>query len=184
MRSGASPPADGPLDGDTVGRDPDRVGDRPYDMDPARYDGFDAEYDDEGGELPEDVGAPEDYGSTLRVWLHDEVEIATDLYDGAEETYTDWDSDMEIRIDRSEAFTDAYFSALDPPRDDRFMEPPEELPGGDGYYSGSEAVFVPEPGVAVVVALWPEGYAECGDEEPHGGPEEVPDAVEGIEKAA
>ncbi|MDA2812808.1 hypothetical protein O4J56_19340 [Nocardiopsis sp. RSe5-2] len=179
-------PAEGPIDGYEVGHVPDRVGDHPHDMDPGWYDGFDAEYYDEGDEVPEDAGAPEDYTSSMRVWLHDEVEVVTDLYDGGEETYADWDSDMEVQIDRSAEFTDAdaYFSAMDLPKDDWFMEPAEELPDGGGYYSGSEAVFVPEPGVAVVVTLWPEGYSDSGDEEPQGDPEEVLKVVEGIEKAA
>lgn len=179
-------PAEGPIDGYEVGHVPERVGDHPHDMDPDWYDGFDAEYYDEGGEVPAEAGAPGDYGSSLRVWLHDEVEVVTDLYDGGEETSTDWDSDMEVQIDRSAEFTDAdsYFSALDLPKDDWFMEPAEELPDGRGYDSGSEAVFVPEPGVAVVVTLWPEGYSDSDDEEPQGDPEEMLKVVEGIEKAA
>ncbi|RKS08833.1 hypothetical protein DFP74_4555 [Nocardiopsis sp. Huas11] len=166
-------PADGPLDGYDIGYVPDIVDGSPYDT----------AWEEDGEDWP---------ASVSRSWLPDEVELETWL-DGdgeVEEQYAYGDGPLTVTVERSQDYTDAdaYIEQYYEVTVEEYFEGEDvrELDAGEGYYTGLEAVWVPEPGVVVTVGFWPESgqeWEEEGWEEEtfdEGDPDEVLRIVEGI----
>lgn len=168
-------PADGALDGYEIGYVPDYVGDAAYDLDEELWfgDEFDVEEDEE------------ESSDTMvtRYWIGDEVDVFTDTSWGEEEQWVDWGGPLYVDVARSEQYTDIDALLEEYGGYDDYFEGEEvhELPDGVGYYTGYEALMVPEPGVAITLWLEPE---DENDEFPDGGSvDEVRAIVDGIEPA-
>jgi hypothetical protein len=176
-------PADGPLDGYDIGYVPEIVDGTPYDT------VWDEDETEEDGEV---------WPATAeRSWLPDEIELETWLDDDGEveEQYAYGESPLHVTVERSAAFTDAaaYIEEYYDSTVEEYFEGEDvrELDGGEGYYTGLEAIWVPEPGVVVTVSYWPEADEEDDEEDateedwdeesmPEGDPDEVLRIVEGI----
>jgi hypothetical protein len=172
-------PADGPLDGYEIGYVPEAADGAPHDT------VYEAE-----------EGWP---GSVSRTWLPDEVELETWLdEDGeVEEQFAYGDGPLTVIVERSEDYTDAaaYIEEYHDMAVEEYFESEDvrELEDGEGYYTGTEAIWAPESGVIVTVYYWPEGAEEYVDETyvdeedweemPAGDHDEVLRVVEGITPA-
>ncbi|OLT30690.1 hypothetical protein BJF83_24650 [Nocardiopsis sp. CNR-923] len=100
-----------------------------------------------------------------------------------------WGEAMRVYVTRSDHFTDldAYFEAHEnaEPADHLGEGEIREFASGEGLYTGTYAVWIPEPGVAVVVNLSDPALEEDPEDEdeapaPAGGPEEMLRVLEGI----
>lgn len=170
-------PAEGDLDGYEIGYVPGYVDGTPYDVHvEGEADSVDPDEDMEDGEESD-----ENYLS--RDWLPDEVYRYTENWEEETEEWVDFDSQLTVTVERSEDYTDIDAVLEEGGGSDDYFEGEDvqELPDGDGYYTGYEAVWVPESGVLVTVWLGPEGE---DDEWPDGGsPEEIQAIVDGIQPA-
>ncbi|MFL1382286.1 MULTISPECIES: hypothetical protein [unclassified Nocardiopsis] len=154
-------PAQGPLDGYDVTYVPEFAAGEP----------FDSLWEDETGDWPAEHS---------RDWIDpDTVQLETWPGEDGEpvEQYAIWDSALSVSVQRDDRIQDveSYLEEfLDSTVEDYFAgQDVRELESGQGYYTGEDALWVPEPGVVVTVFLWDESWeGEYYDEEYHEDEEE------------
>ncbi|QUX28184.1 hypothetical protein KGD83_23460 [Nocardiopsis akebiae] len=173
-------PAEGDLNGYEVGHLPDDVGGTPYDLDHTALAAA------RGHVVP-------DLHEVERSWLADTVQVDY-LIDDNDQVMPEREavavSALYVSVMRRDdlADADAYYELLGSTLEEEFPDSPaRELPGGDGHYNGSTAVFCPEPGVIVWLSYVDDAYWEeveaSEDPTAEGDPEEVLRIVEGITPA-
>lgn len=183
-------PAAGPLDGYEITYVPDFAAGEPFDSS--------WEWEEEGEDWP---------AESSRVWIDpDALQLETwpDEDGKPAEQYVMWDSGLSVSVQRDDRIkdVDSYLEEFHGITPEEYSEGQDvrELESGQGYYTGSDALWVPEPGVALTLSLWdpawegedfPEEYFEEGayeeewdleemPVEPTGDHEEVRKIVEGI----
>ncbi|MFL1432101.1 MULTISPECIES: hypothetical protein [unclassified Nocardiopsis] len=160
-------PAQGPLDGFEFGYLPEYVTGEP----------FDAAWDD---------GVEATGAEMNRTWFTEDGFQAETWSEGSrDDSMLLAEETMSVYVTRSEAFTDldSYFEVYGSSDRADFLGDGEtrEFDSGAGVYTGAVAIWIPEPGVAVVVNLSDPDWVGEGEEHfPAGDPEEMLRVLEGI----
>ncbi|MDE3720428.1 hypothetical protein PWG71_03445 [Nocardiopsis sp. N85] len=164
-------PAEGPLDGFEIGYVPEFAGGEP----------FDSVWEDDEEEWPLE---------TSRVWIDpDGIELETwpDQNGDPADRFALWGGGLTVSVQRDDRVEDveSYLTEFQDVTVEEYFEGQDvrELESGTGFYTDTDALWVPEPGVVLTVFLWaPEWDEEYSEEyvEPVGDHDEVLKVVEGI----